>query len=141
MSTRFEHYNEITFQAYCIVAIERAVMRGARQKAQRSKREIPLSALKEEAEVASLEFDGLSAKDMAAEVFDVNGQKVPVLDERLANALRSLPPQKRNIVLLAYLLEMTDAEIGKELNLPRTTVRDRRQDAIKRLQTLMGGHT
>ena len=64
--------------------------------------------------------------------------EIPIEDENLAKALRSLPPQKRSIVLLALFLGKTDKEIGQELSLPRTTVRDRRHEALKRLREMLG---
>lgn len=140
MSTRYERFNEITFNAYCIMAIDNAVKRGIRKKNLRAQYEIPLSALEGEAELAcSLPDSGLTAQNMAEDVFEINGLEIPVMDEALARALRSIPPQRRNILLLAYLLEKTDAEIGQDLKLARTTVRDRRHDAFKKLQDLMRG--
>lgn len=76
---------------------------------------------------------------MAADIFEINGLEIPVMNEDLANALRLIPPQRRNIVLLSYLIGKNDVEIGKMLNLARTTVRDRRHDGVESLQTLMRG--
>ena len=138
MSNRYEHFNEITFNAYCMIAIENAVKRGLRKKKLRAQREISFSALEENIDVS---FDppdnGLSAQDMAADVFEINGLAIPVMDEALAKALRLIPPQRRNIVLLSYLMGKNDVEIGKVLNLARTTVRDRRHDSMEKLQELM----
>ena len=45
----------------------------------------------------------------------------------LAEALHSLPEEKRNAVLLYYFFEMTDVEIAKLYNVPRSTVQYRRK--------------
>ena len=55
----------------------------------------------------------------ADHIFRVCGKDVVVSGDMLADALKQLPPEKRDIILLSYFLEMTDAEIGKELNTVR----------------------
>jgi RNA polymerase sigma factor (sigma-70 family) len=140
MSNRYERFNEITFNAYCMTAINNAVKRGLRKKRLRAQHEIPLDVLDENLNVTfDLPDNCLPAQDMAADIFEINGLEIPVMNEDLANALRLIPPQRRNIVLLSYLIGKNDVEIGKMLNLARTTVRDRRHDGVESLQTLMRG--
>ena len=140
MSNRYERFNEITFNAYCLIAINNAVKHGLRKKRLRAQHEIPLDVLDENLNVTfGLPDNCLSAQDMAADIFEINGLEIPVMNEDLANALRLIPPQRRNIVLLSYLIGKNDVEIGKMLNLARTTVRDRRHDGVESLQTLMRG--
>ncbi len=139
MDTRYERFNEITFNAYCIVSIDRAIARGLRRKKRRAMVEISLSEIEDRAEAAyEQEYLGLSVRETAADTFEVGGMEIPIEDENLAKALRSLPPQKRSIVLLALFLGKTDKEIGQDLSLPRTTVRDRRHEALKRLREMLG---
>ena len=140
MNERYKRFNEITFISYCLVSIDRAIVRGLRRKQLRAHYEIPLSTLPESLEPSyELQHGGLSDMDAAAYTFMVGGHELPVMDEALALALRSIPPKRREIVLLAYLLGKSDAEISRELKLSRTTARDRRRDAIKRLRELLGG--
>ena len=47
MSNRYERFNEITFNAYCMTAINNAVKRGLRKKSLRAQHEIPLTVLDE----------------------------------------------------------------------------------------------
>ena len=49
--------------------------------------------------------------------FDVCGTEIRVLDEELAEALKQLPEQSRNIVLMFFFLDMSDSEIGEKLNI------------------------
>ena len=140
MSNRYERFNEITFNAYCMTAINNAVKRGLRKKRLRAQHEIPLTVLDENLNNAlDLPDNNLPAQDMAADVFEINGLVIPVMNEDLAKALRLIPPQRRNIVLLSYIMGKNDMEIGKALNLARTTVRDRRHDGMEKLQELMRG--
>lgn len=66
--------------------------------------------------------------------FDVQGYDVAVNNEKLADALASLPDDKRDIVLLAYFLDMSDQEIADKLNLVRSTVQYRRASSLKEMK-------
>ena len=64
----------------------------------------------------------------------------------MADALSALPASKRDIVLLAYFLDMTDQEIADKLNLVRSTVQYRRASSLKEMKQRMevmedGGQT
>ncbi len=58
-------------------------------------------------------------------------------DETVAEALNSLPENKRDIILLSYFLDMTDVEIGKQLNLVRSTVQYKRASILRELKKFM----
>jgi DNA-directed RNA polymerase specialized sigma24 family protein len=66
--------------------------------------------------------------------FDVLGWRVGVSDYELGEALNRLPADRRNIILLSYFLDMTDREIGKRLNLIRSTVQYKRTSTLKELK-------
>ena len=55
--------------------------------------------------------------------FHVQGYDVAIENEDLANALTVLPDDKRDIVLLAYFLDMTDQEIADKLFISLPTVK------------------
>lgn len=73
--------------------------------------------------------------------FDVLGYIVQIASDELAEAIASLPAEKRNIILLSYFLEMTDMEIAELLNMVRSSVAYRRTATLKLLKELMGGKT
>jgi DNA-directed RNA polymerase specialized sigma subunit len=54
--------------------------------------------------------------------FNVLGMEVQVSDEQLSKALKVIPENKRNIILLSYFMDMSDSEIGKLMNLVRSTI-------------------
>ena len=88
MNTRYERFNEITFNAYCIVSIDRAIARGLRRKKRRAMVEIPLSEIEDRAEAAyEQKYLGLSVRETAADTFEVGGMEIPIEDENLAKAL------------------------------------------------------
>ena len=73
--------------------------------------------------------------------FDVLGYIVQIASDEMAEAITSLPAEKRNIILLSYFLEMTDMEIAELLNMVRSSVAYRRTATLKLLKELMGGKT
>ena len=61
MTTRYEAYNEMTFEAYCKTAISRSVLKERLRKAEQGKREQPLSI------VTNAMLYGLSCEDTGIE--------------------------------------------------------------------------
>ena len=56
------------------------------------------------------------------------------LSPELAAALAALPPDRRAVVVLRYLLEYTPGEIGRMLELPRGTVNSRLRRGLDELE-------
>ena len=68
------------------------------------------------------------------------GFEIAVADELLAEALKTLPQDRLEIILLSYFLEMSDPEIAAHLNLIRRTVSHRRKNALRKLKKIMEGY-
>ena len=45
-------------------------------------------------------------------------------DGLIAEALQTLTEKKRNVVLLSYFMDMSDADVAREMNLVRSTIKD-----------------
>ena len=71
------------------------------------------------------------------QIFTVLGLDVIVNSESVAVALSNLPERKRDIILLSYFLELSDAEISKRLNLVRSTVQYQRTNTLRELKNMM----
>ena len=102
----------------------------------RRDREVSFSELSEQ------ELEQLSTVDKyfaTEQIFSVLGHAVIVNDELIAEALRSLPEQRRDIILLSYFLELSDGEIGQKLNLIRSTVQYQRASTLRQLKNFLGG--
>lgn len=69
--------------------------------------------------------------------FNVFGCEIVVKSGLIADALRLLPEQHRDIILLSYFLNMTDEEIGEMMNIVRRTVQYRRKCTLEKLKALM----
>ncbi len=66
--------------------------------------------------------------------FTVMGYEVEVNDLQIAEALQTLPEKKRDVILLSFFLEMSDAEIADLMNLVRSTIYHHRQSSLKALR-------
>ena len=133
---RYEDYNEMMYESYCKVAIDNAILKARMRKAAHGRIMRPLSGLLDTELV-------LLAKDMEIELpeecltFYLQGQEIKIKDLRLGQALFSLFPKDREIILLHYFLELRDEAIAKRLNISRATVQRRREAAHKKLRTLL----
>lgn len=59
--------------------------------------------------------------------------------KQLADALHTLPEEKRKAVLLYYFFDMTDAQIAQHLNIPRSTVQFRQTSSYVLLKKYLEG--
>ena len=91
-------------------------------------------------ELTEQELEQLSTTDeyfKTEQIFNVLGDAVIVNDQSIAEALRSLPERNRDIILLSYFLELSDGEIGKKLNLIRSTVQYQRTSTLRELKNFL----
>jgi len=91
-------------------------------------------------ELSARELEQLSTTDKyfrVEQTFNVLGNDIIVNDESIAEALKVLPERKRDIILLSYFLELSDGEIGKKLNLIRSTVQYQRTSTLRELKKMM----
>lgn len=69
--------------------------------------------------------------------FRVLNYSVAIESEQIAQAIATLPEKNRDIILLAYFLDMTDTEIAARLNLVRRTVQYQRTSTLRQLKKIM----
>lgn len=62
---------------------------------------------------------------------------IQVSDPTIGEVLQYLTPQRREVILLYYFLDYTDAEIGRLLRIDNTTAKYRRRSALKQLKKLV----
>ena len=60
--------------------------------------------------------------------------KVVIKDDDLAEALRMLPQNKRDIILLSYFVGLSDKELGERMNTLRQTISKRRTSTLRELR-------
>lgn len=99
----------------------------------RAKRETPFCELSE------MEINHIGAVDeysVEFTVFDVLGNEVRIYDERLCEAIKKLAESRRNILLMSYFLEMTDAEIAAVMKMERYSVCRNRLRTLKLIKDM-----
>lgn len=69
--------------------------------------------------------------------YRVRNYIVHVYDPAIGEVLQYLTPQRREVILLYYFLELNDVEIGKLLRIDNTTAMYRRKSALKQLKKLV----
>ncbi|QNL44102.1 sigma-70 family RNA polymerase sigma factor [Oscillibacter hominis] len=67
--------------------------------------------------------------------FDAAEYRIPVRDEKLASALAALPDKKRDVILLAFFLDMKDTEIAAKLKVVGSTIHRRRTSSLEELRS------
>lgn len=122
------------FDSFCRKVLREEARDYERHIAWRSNHEVSLSELSEEQERQMYVLDEYPSEQTH---FHVQGYDVAIENEDLANALTVLPDDKRDIVLLAYFLDMTDQEIADKLDMVRRTVQYKRAQSLKELKKEM----
>nr|WP_319487773.1 sigma factor-like helix-turn-helix DNA-binding protein [uncultured Caproiciproducens sp.] len=129
-----EVHKQHAFDAFCKKVLKNEAYDCQTEAIYRRAHEVSLS------ELSQPEMDKLYVTDEYLsyyQTFNAFGYEFAVGDDHLAEALTSLPAPKRNIVLLAYYLDMTDKEIGGLLQLSRSTVQYHRASALSELKMLL----
>lgn len=135
---RHEEHKQHTFDAFVKKVLRNELLDYLDEMARRAKREISFSALPVEA------MEQLSVHDKyftEYRTFSVLEYSVYIDNEELAEVVAALPKEKRDTILLAFFLKMSDYEIARQLGILRRTVTYRRTSTLKLLKKMMGGHT
>jgi DNA-directed RNA polymerase specialized sigma24 family protein len=130
---RREHISH-SFDTYCKKITKSETRDCQRFAKRRSTREVLLSDLSDHDVARLATVDKYFANEYA---FSILGESVGVSDAGLAEALRGLPADRRDIVLMSYFIDMTDKEIAKLLSTARRTVAYRRAAALRELKRHM----
>lgn len=119
------------FDSYCRKVLREEARDYMRNLARQNAHEVTLSELSEEQMARLYVLDEYPSELFH---FEVQGYDIAVKNEKLAEALVALSDDKRDIVLLAYFLDMTDQEISDKLNVVRSTVQYRRASSLKEMK-------
>ena len=122
------------FDAFCKQAMRWESNDYEQHRAWRAKHEISMSDLPQAAQMKWAVYEEYPS-DSAH--FKVHGFDISIKNQQLAAALTMLPDDKREIVLLAYFLDMSDPEIAELLHIVRQTVQYRRVKSLKELRKRM----
>ncbi len=120
------------FNGFCMRSLENEKLAAYRDMKRRQLREVTFSDLTPQEENQLYTYDSYFKNDEAEQSFYVAGKEITA--KLLAEALHSLPDEKREAVLLYYFFDMSDVEIAKLLNVPRSTVQYRRTSSFELLK-------
>jgi len=119
------------FGSYCARVLKNEANRVRNEYARQRDNETPWDDLSQS------ELEQASTADryfMDEHVFEVLGLPVVVSGDTLAEAIASLPKDKRDVILLSYFLGLNDREISERLNVVRQTISKRRLVSLKELR-------
>lgn len=135
-------YDELTvmyqFDRKCKLALDGEVVDYERHLACRRKREVMFSELSEK-EMSSLSV--IDEYELEKCCFQTCGYDVEVKDTLLAEALKALTERKRDVILMSYFMEMSDADIARKLHLVRSTVHEHRTRSLELLKIILEENT
>ena len=134
MNPNHEEHKQHSFDSYCKKVLKRKALDYHREAKRRSEREITFSDMSPQ-ELARLAITDEYFTDEY--IFTIHGERVGVLDVDLAEALHTLPADRREIVFMSYFFDMTDKEIANKLNIARRTVAYRRTSSLRELKKFM----
>lgn len=137
MQTSQEEHKEHTFDSFCKRILKNESLDYFRHLRYLREHEISFSELSEDTKMEQLIVWDRYFEE--ANLFDAIGFEISVTDELLAEALKSLPADRLEIILLSYFLGMTDPEIAELTNLIRRTVTYRRISSLQALKKFMEG--
>ena len=118
----------------CKLALKSEVINYEKHMAYRQKYEVMLSELSEK-ELNRLFI--MYEHEMETHRFQVLGYDIEVKDALIAEALQTLTEKKRNVVLLSYFMDMSDADIAREMNLVRSTINEHRRRSLELMRKNM----
>lgn len=125
------------FNGFCKRVLKNEAINAHKQTGRQQQRKVTFSDLTPQEEKQLYTLDTYF-EDEAAEAFNVAGKKIT--PKLLADALHSLPEDKRKAVLLYYFMELSDVEIGQMLDIPRSTVQYRRTSSFELLKRYLEEH-
>ena len=108
----------------------RIVVNDALKLARRMKRNVPLDDLDKDASaLAALLTDPAPQPEQWLEEKQIR--------ENILNAIRSLPPKQRAVVVMRYFLDMSEADMSAKMGRPLSAIKWWLRDARKRLNELI----
>ena len=129
----FEDAIRLQFDCLARKVVARTVKNYDRELGRRARRETPFCELSE------MELNHIGVLDeysVEFTSFDVFGSEVRIYDEQLCEAIKELNERRRNILLMSYFLEMTDAEIAEVMEMERFSVCRNRLHTLKLIRDM-----
>lgn len=131
----FYKYQEQTFDSFTKMVLRNKSIDILREYRRQADRELPLDDMSQ----ADM-YRKASINDtyrLYRKAYSVHNRVVWVYDPVIGELLQHLTPQRREVILLYYFLDLNDTEIAKLLRIDNTTAKYRRNTALKWLKKMM----
>lgn len=131
----FCRYQEQTFDSFTKMVLRNKSIDILREYRRQTEREVPLEDITQ----ADM-YKNASINDtyrLYRKAYSVRNYVVWVYDPVIGELLQHLTPQRREVILLYYFLDFNDSEIARLLRIDNTTVKYRRNTALKLLKKMM----
>lgn len=134
---QFRNYQEQSFDAFCKKVIRNEAINIHKRLAALAEKEVSLSSLSRN-ELSAFCYD--DTYHLYQKTYYVRGTPIRVYDPDLGEVLQFLSPQRREVILLYFFLDYSDADIARLLRISSPAVSARKAVALKKLKALLEGY-
>ncbi|WP_373832335.1 RNA polymerase sigma factor, partial [Bacteroides heparinolyticus] len=135
---RTEWQIRCAFNGFCKRTLKNESINAHKELRKRQAHEINFSDLTPKEENQLYTCEDFFAEDKEEQTFFAAGKELSA--KLIADAIHSLPEEKRRAVLLYYFFDMSDAEIAALYQIPRSTVQYRRTSSFELLKRYLEEH-
>ena len=135
---RTEWQIRCAFNGFCKRTLKNESINAHKELRKRQAHEISFSDLTPKEENQLYTCEDFFAEDKEEQTFFAGGKELSA--KLIADAIHSLPEEKRRAVLLYYFFDMSDAEIAALYQIPRSTVQYRRTSSFELLKRYLEEH-
>ncbi len=82
-------------------------------------------------------FTSLDVYPSESTIFDVQGIKIAITNDDLAEGLNKLSEYSRNVILMAFVLGESNEEIARTMGRCRSTISVQKKSGLKKLRKYM----
>lgn len=82
-------------------------------------------------------FTSLDVYPSESTIFDVQGVKIAITNDNLAEGLNKLSEYSRNVILMAFVLVESNKEIARTMGRCRSTISVQKKNGLEKLRKYM----
>ena len=119
------------FDSFCKVVLRHAMLDCFREFSYQNKWLVSLHYLPPSA------LDGICTTDQYPSdyiAFSADGHTLQISNEQLANIIEELPQPERRLLILCFVLELNDREIGRRMCCSRSAIQRRRTSILRNIR-------
>ena len=124
------------FDSFCKVVLRHAMLDCFREFSCQNKWLVSLNHLPQPI------ADGICTTDQYPSdyaIFSADGYTLQISNERLANIMEKLSQSEQRLLILRYVLELNDREIGRMMRCSRSAIQRRRTSVLRNLRKQLTG--